>query len=45
LDSQGLTASGDFSLQGFKYSFLVLLLCGLVACIFSFFIKETLKTG
>jgi sugar phosphate permease len=45
LDSQGLTASGDFSLQGFKYSFLVLLLCGLVACIFSFLIKETLKTG
>ena len=44
LDSQGLTASGGFSLQGFKYSFLVLFLCGLVACIFSFLIKETLKT-
>jgi len=43
LDSQGLTASGGFSFQGFKYSFLILFLCGLVACISSFLIKETMK--
>jgi sugar phosphate permease len=42
LDSQGITTSGGFSLQGFKYSFLVLFLCGLVACISSFRIQETL---
>jgi len=44
LDSQGFTASGGFSLQGFRYSFLVLFLCGLVACISSFLLKETMKT-
>jgi len=44
LDSQGFTTSGGFSLQGFRYSFLVLFLCGLVACISSFLLKETMKT-
>ena len=44
LDSQGITPSGGFSLQGFRYSFLVLFLCGWVACIFSFLIQETMKT-
>jgi len=44
LDSQGFTTSGGFSLQGFRYSFLVLFLCGFVACVSSFFLKETMKT-
>jgi sugar phosphate permease len=44
LDSQGINTSGGFFLQGFRYSFLVLFLCGLIACISSFFIQETLKT-
>ena len=44
LDSQGITPSGSFTLQGFRYAFLVLFLCGLVACISSFRIQETLKT-
>lgn len=44
LDSQGFTTSGGFSFQGFRYSFLVLFLCGLVACISSFLLKETMKT-
>jgi sugar phosphate permease len=44
VDSQGFTTSGGFSLQGFRYSFLVLFLCGLVACISSFLLKETMKT-
>ncbi len=43
LDSQGLTAAGGFALQGFRYSFSVLFLCGVVALISSFFIKETLR--
>jgi sugar phosphate permease len=42
LDSQGLTASGTFVPQGFKYAFLVLFLCGLMALISSFFLKETM---
>jgi len=45
LDSQGLTASGGFALQGFKYSLLVLFSCGLIACISSFLLKETMVTG
>jgi sugar phosphate permease len=45
LDSQGITPSGSFTLQGFRYAFLVLFLCGLVACISSFRIQETMKTG
>ena len=45
LDSQGLTAAGGFALQGFRYSFLVLFLCGLVALASSFFLKETLRKG
>ena len=44
LDSQGLTASGGFALQGFRYALLVLFFCGLVACISSFLLKETMKT-
>jgi MFS family permease len=44
LDSQGLTAAGGFSIQGFKYSFLMLFLCGLTACIASFLLKETMQT-
>jgi sugar phosphate permease len=44
LDSQGITPSGGFSLQGFRYSFLLLFLCGLIACISSFLIQETMKT-
>lgn len=44
LDSQGVTPSGGFTLQGFSYAFLVLFLCGSVACIASFLIQETLKT-
>jgi sugar phosphate permease len=44
LDSQGITPSGGFTLQGFRYAFLVLFLCGLIACISSFLIQETLKT-
>ena len=45
LDSQGLTASGGFALQGFRYSLLVLFFCGLVALISSFFLKETMKAS
>jgi sugar phosphate permease len=45
LDSQGLTASGGFVLQGFRYSLLVLFFCGLVALISSFFLKETMKAS
>ena len=44
LDSQGLTPSGGFTLEGFRYAFLVLFLCASVACISSFLIQETLKT-
>jgi sugar phosphate permease len=44
LDSQGLTTTGGFSLQGFRYSFLVLFLCGSAALISSLFLKETMKT-
>jgi sugar phosphate permease len=44
LDSQGITPSGGFTPQGFSYAFLVLFLCGMVACISSFLIQETLKT-
>ena len=44
LDSQGLTASGGFSFSGFRYCFLVLFACGLVALISSFFLKETMQT-
>jgi sugar phosphate permease len=43
LDSQGLTPSGGFALQGFRYSLLVLFCCGCVALICSFFLKETMK--
>jgi sugar phosphate permease len=43
LDSQGHTPSGDFALQGFRYSLLVLFCCGWVALICSFFLKETMK--
>ena len=43
LDSQGFTASGGFASAGFKYSFLVLLVCALAALISSFFLKETMK--
>jgi len=43
LDSRGLTASGGFSLEGFRYALLVLLACGLAALISSLFIEETLK--
>jgi sugar phosphate permease len=45
LDSQGITPSGGFTLQGFRYAFLVLFLCGLVACIASFLIQETIKSS
>jgi sugar phosphate permease len=44
LDSQGLTASGSFAFSGFRYCFLVLFACGLVALISSFFLKETMQT-
>jgi sugar phosphate permease len=44
LDSQGITPSGGFTLQGFRYGFMVLFLCASVACIASFLIQETLKT-
>jgi sugar phosphate permease len=44
LDSQGFTASGGFSPQGFRYSFLVLFFCGLAALISSLFLKETMKS-
>jgi hypothetical protein len=37
-------ASNGFGLQGFRYALLVLFACGLAALIFSFFIKETIKT-
>ena len=43
LDSQGVSASGGFALQGFRYSLLVLFLCGLVALISNLFLKETMK--
>jgi sugar phosphate permease len=43
LDSQGHTPSGDFALQGFRYSLLVLFCCGCAALICSFFLKETMK--
>jgi sugar phosphate permease len=43
LDSQGLTASGSFAFSGFRYCFLVLFACGLVALISSFFLKETMQ--
>jgi sugar phosphate permease len=43
LDSQGISPSGGFALQGFRYSLLVLFCCGLVAQISSFFLKETMK--
>ena len=42
LDSQGLTASGGFAFAGFRYCFLVLFICGLVALASSFFLKETM---
>lgn len=45
LDSQGLTASGGFAFSGFRYCFLVLFGCGLVALVASFFLKETMPTG
>jgi sugar phosphate permease len=43
LDSQGVTPSGAFTLQGFRYAFLVLFVCGSVACVASFLIQETMK--
>ncbi|UCG09209.1 MAG: MFS transporter [Desulfobacterales bacterium] len=43
LDSQGLTVSGGFTQQGFRYCLLVLFCCGLLALISSFFLKETMK--
>jgi sugar phosphate permease len=45
LDSQGLTATGGFSLQGFKYALLVLFICGLAALVSSLFIKETMTSS
>ena len=45
LDSQGFTTSGGFTLTGFKYSFLVLFICGMVALISSIFLKETMKSS
>ena len=45
LDSQGLTASGGFALAGFRYCFLVLFGCALVALVSSFFLKETLPAN
>ena len=45
LDSQGLSAAGGFALSGFRYCFLLLFVCGLVALVSSFFLKETLQTG
>ena len=42
LDSQGLTATGGFSLRGFRYALLVLFICGLAALVSSLFIKETM---
>jgi sugar phosphate permease len=42
LDSQGLTATGGFSLQGFRYALLALFICGLAALVSSLFIKETM---
>ena len=44
LDSQGLTASGGFTLAGFRSCFLVLFWCGMVALISSFFLNETMNT-
>lgn len=43
LDSQGLTASGGFTLSGFRYCLLLLFGCGSVALVSSFFLKETLQ--
>ena len=43
LDSQGLTASGGFAFTGFRYCFLVLFVCGLLALVSSFFLKETMR--
>ncbi|MGD2269911.1 MAG: MFS transporter [Desulfobacterales bacterium] len=45
LDSQGLTASGAFVFEGYKYSFLLLFLCGLAALIASFFLTETMPAS
>ncbi|CAB1061729.1 Uncharacterized MFS-type transporter [Olavius sp. associated proteobacterium Delta 1] len=45
LDSQGLTPSGGFAFSGFRYGFLVLFACGLVALISSFFLKETMLSA
>lgn len=45
LDSQGLTAAGGFAFKGFKYSFFVLFICGLLALISSLFTRETMQTG
>jgi len=42
LDSQGLTAAGGFSLEGFRYALMVLFLCGTAALASSFFLKETM---
>jgi sugar phosphate permease len=42
LDSQGLTATGGFSLQGFRYALLLLFICGIAALASSLFIKETM---
>ena len=45
LDSQGVGAGGEFLLEGFKYGLLVLFLCGLIALVSSFFLKETMARG
>jgi sugar phosphate permease len=45
LDSQGLTTSGGFSLQGFRYALLVLFICGVSAFLSSLFVEETMKTS
>ncbi len=42
LEQQGLNAQGGFQLAGFRYGLLVLFLCGVVALLASFFLKETL---
>jgi sugar phosphate permease len=43
LDSQGLAASGGFTFQGFRYSLLVLFVCGVSAFLSSLFVEETMK--
>jgi sugar phosphate permease len=43
LDSQGFTAAGGFVFKGFKYGFLVLFICGLLALISSLFTRETMQ--